>query len=131
MNPLLLDTCAVIHISMGSPVLTQEVISRLQGADEVFVSAMSASELACLCQRGRLDLGMHWKPWFRKAVALNGWQVLPLTLEIMEEAYSLPEVFHQDPADRMLVATARKHNLTLLTTDRKILEYPHVDAAWG
>jgi PIN domain nuclease of toxin-antitoxin system len=48
----------------------------------------------------------------------------------MEEAYSLPETFHADPADRIITATARLKKYTLLTADRKILSYPHVNAIW-
>ena len=51
-------------------------------------------------------------------------------LRIVEEAYSLPEPFHADPVDRVLVATARLHNLQLVTGDRKILDYPHVQTLW-
>jgi PIN domain nuclease of toxin-antitoxin system len=46
------------------------------------------------------------------------------------ESCSLPGDFHKDPADQIIVATARVHNLTLLTKDRKILYYRHVKAAW-
>jgi PIN domain nuclease of toxin-antitoxin system len=48
----------------------------------------------------------------------------------MEEAFSLPSPFHADPADRMLVATARPHGLAILTADRRILDYPHVETCW-
>lgn len=61
---------------------------------------------------------------------LNQWESLPITMEIMEEAYSLPGDFHADPADRILTATARRENLLLLTTDQKMLNYPHVMARW-
>lgn len=130
MKGLLLDTCAILFLSTDDPVLTPAVKNLIGQTDEIFVSVITVAELACLCQKDRIDLGMHWKPWFRKAVQLNGWQVLPVSWEIMEEAYSLPEDFHPDPADRMLVATARVHRLSLLTTDRKILNYPHVDSFW-
>lgn len=130
MNGLLLDTCAILFLSTDDPKLTPGVKDRITQIEEIFVSAISVAELACLSQKGRIDLGMHWKPWFRKAVQVNGWQVLPASWEIMEEAYSLPENFHSDPADRMLVATARVHRIALLTTDQKILDYPHVDAFW-
>ena len=53
-----------------------------------------------------------------------------MDLEIIEEAYSLPEPFHADPMDRILVATARVHGLTLLTADKAILSYPHVRTLW-
>ena len=51
---------------------------------------------------------------------------LPVDLENIEEAYSLPGEFHSDPADRVLVAAARLNKLTLVTSDQKILDYPHV-----
>jgi len=53
---------------------------------------------------------------------------LSVDLENIEEAYSLPGEFHSDPADRVLVATARLSKLTLVTGDQKILDYPHVQA---
>ena len=42
------------------------------------------------------------------------------------EAYALPGTFHRDPADRVLVATARRDGLTLVTADDRILAYPHL-----
>jgi PIN domain nuclease of toxin-antitoxin system len=64
------------------------------------------------------------------ALEKNGWTPLPLDLPIMEESYSLPGIFHVDPVDRALTATARIHGLTLITADRKILSYPHVNTLW-
>lgn len=99
-------------------------------ARTVSVSAISIAELACLQERRRIELPSHWKPWFRLAVEENGWSILPISSVVMEEAYSLPGEFHADPADRILVATARLEKQILLTTDRKLLEYPHVNAKW-
>jgi PIN domain nuclease of toxin-antitoxin system len=127
---LLLDTCAVLFLSMDDPRVTEATRKMIHEADSVSVSAVTVGELACLVNRNRIDLGVHWKPWFQQAVDRNGWSVLDLTQEVMEEAYSLPEGFHKDPVDRMMVATARVYRLKLLTTDRKILNYPHVDAGW-
>jgi PIN domain nuclease of toxin-antitoxin system len=53
-------------------------------------------------------------------------EVIELTPEIVVDAANLPGSFHPDPADRLIVATARAHGATLLTTDAKILAYPHV-----
>ena len=54
--------------------------------------------------------------------------MLPITQEIMEEAYSLQQPIHRDPADRLLIASSRVHRMTLVTTDPLILDYPHVAA---
>ncbi len=127
---LLLDTCAILYLSMGDACVKSTTHALLGDAEYVFVSPISSAELACLQERGRIKLPQHWKPWLRKAVHQNGWEIKPISLEIIEEAYSLPGKFHADPADRILTATARQEKLLLLTTDRKILEYPHVHSDW-
>lgn len=55
-------------------------------------------------------------------------QTVEMSHTIAAAAYGLPDDFHPDPADRILVATAREHGLTLLTADRKILDYGHVES---
>ena len=64
--------------------------------------------------------------WLRPAQSYPGVQVLPLTTEIVVDSTQLPGNFHKDPADQLIVATARVHSLPLLTMDSKILAYPHV-----
>lgn len=127
---LLLDTCAIIYLGIDDPCVTATTRRLVRDAERIFVSPISSAEFACLQERGRIKLPVHWKPWFREAIETNGWDVKPITLEIMEEAYSLPESFHPDPADRILTATARREDLVLLTTDRKLLAYPHLQARW-
>ena len=97
---------------------------------EVFVSAISCAEIACAVERGRIELDRHWKSWFRYYTELNGWQIVPMDLEVMEEAYSLPEYSDRDPADRIIVATARRLHLRIVTADRRMLDYPHVETVW-
>lgn len=127
---LLLDTCAILYLSMDADCVRPSTRDLIGMAHAVSVSAISVAELACLQQRGTITLPCHWKPWFREAVEVNQWQVAPISLAITEEAYSLPGDFHADPADRILAATARVERLRILTTDRKLLDYPHVDASW-
>lgn len=128
---LLLDTCAILWI-VGEPGKISELTTSIlqEPGREVYVSAISCGEIACAAQRGRIQLDSHWKTWFRKYVELNNWELVPLDLGIMEEAYSLPECFHADPADRVIVATARKMSLAVVTGDAKILDYPHVETIW-
>jgi PIN domain nuclease of toxin-antitoxin system len=128
---LLLDTCCIIW-AISQPTALSQTAKNSLIADEadIHVSAISVAEIACGAQRGRLIIDRHWKKWFRHYINLNQWRVDSIDLDIMEEAYSLPEIFHADPADRIITATARLKNYTLLTADRKILSYPHVNAIW-
>jgi PIN domain nuclease of toxin-antitoxin system len=75
-------------------------------------------------------LDQHWKLWFNYYLELNGWQIKDIDLTVIQEAYSLPDSFHPDPVDRIITATARIHDLALLTADSKILSYPHVKTIW-
>jgi PIN domain nuclease of toxin-antitoxin system len=128
---ILLDTCSVIWAVSAPSSLSGAAVSVLSAEDtEVHVSPISCAEIACLSDRGRIELNRHWKPWFNENVALNQWKVLDITLAVIQEAYSLPGEFHQDPADRILAATARLHGLTILTADKRLLSYPHVPTLW-
>ena len=77
-----------------------------------------------------MKLDRHWKAWFAEMVRRNDWQVDMIDLELVQEAWSLPGDFHADPVDRLLVAAARVHGYTILTADRRILDYPHVKSLW-
>ena len=128
---LLLDTCCIIW-AVSEPSAISKDAKALLVADEseIFVSVISVAELACAVERRRITIDRHWKKWFRYYSDLNAWQIESISLEIMEEAYSLPDAFHADPADRIITATARLNHCTILTADKKILAYPHVDSVW-
>jgi PIN domain nuclease of toxin-antitoxin system len=98
----------------------------LDSAQEHFISAISTFEIARLIDRGFLRLKHLFAEW--KELSLNKLQAVStdVTHEIAWEAYNLPGKFHSDPADRVLVATARLNGFTLLTADDLILRYPHV-----
>lgn len=84
------------------------------------------AELACLQEGGKITLKQHWRAWWDALLKPTAWTCLPISAEIMAEAYSLPPPIHRDPADRVLIATARCERLTLVTIDGKIRAYPHV-----
>ena len=103
--------------------------SRRELADitqERFVSAISTFEIARLIHLGLLRLKHRFTEWKRASLAELNALTIDVTHEIAWEAYNLPGTFHNDPADRVLVATARVAKLTLITADDLILRYPHV-----
>jgi PIN domain nuclease of toxin-antitoxin system len=90
-------------------------------------SAISALEIARLCVEGHLILSIGLSRWIESSTDDLLLQHLPVTCSIAVEAYALPEPFHRDPADRLLVSTARIHQCTLLTANERLLDYKHVE----
>lgn len=128
---LVLDTCAIIWAVAEPGALSRRAAELLTAEDsEIWISPISCAEVACAVEQGRIELDRHWRLWFGHFVGLNGWRVQDIDLRIVEEAYSLPEPFHRDPADRIIVATARGLSCPVVTGDRKILDYPHVETVW-
>jgi PIN domain nuclease of toxin-antitoxin system len=96
----------------------------------VFVSAISAWEMAVLIQKGRLVLSMDVEEWLSHAASLPELRFLPVDRHTAVQSVRLPGAFHSDPADRIIVATARRLNLPLVTADEKMRSYPHVRSIW-
>lgn len=126
--PYLLDTCAILFVAEDTGDLSPTTLKLIEAAPpgEIFVSPISVAELACLQERKKITLKQHWRAWWDALLKRTAWTCLPVTAEIMAEAYSLPPPIHRDPADRVLIATARLERLTLVTTDGKLIGYPHV-----
>jgi len=100
------------------------------GVDRVFgVSIISCWEVAKLVQCGRLKLDRSVGLWIESALVEPGVSLLHLHPLIVVESTQLPPPFHRDPADQLLVATARVLQCPILTEDSKIAAYPHVRLA--
>lgn len=94
------------------------------------LSAISPWEAAKKASSGKLTLLAPVRQWLTDAVRAPFVQLIPLGIDIAYESNHLPGEFHRDPADQIIVATARQHDLTLITADRRILAYPHVRTLW-
>ena len=124
---ILLDTCAFIWAVSEPDRLSVKARDALLARDAViYYSPITCAEIACLCERGRLVLNGHWKTWFDHYSEENGWSSVDINLPIIQDAFALPGSFHADPADRIIVGTARCRDMYLITADRKLLEYPFV-----
>jgi PIN domain nuclease of toxin-antitoxin system len=90
------------------------------------VSAISCWEVAKLVEYNRLTLPLPVADWLDQALAYPGVRLLELTPQIAVESTQLPGTFHRDPADQIIVATARVYDCPLVTLDERIQNYPHV-----
>jgi PIN domain nuclease of toxin-antitoxin system len=98
---------------------------------ERWISAISVLEIARLYEAGQITLSIDLRQWIDGAVRDLRARLIVVDALAALEAYSLPAVFHRDPADRILVACARLHNATLITADERILRYDHVRSLNG
>lgn len=125
--PLVLDTHALIWLVDGREgVFSAAMLERIERAaqrNEVLIPAIVFWEIAMLDARGRIQLSRSCSAWCDQVQARPGVRIVPLTPVISIDSTRLPGSFHSDPADRMIVATARAENAMLLSNDRKILGY--------
>jgi PIN domain nuclease of toxin-antitoxin system len=126
---IVLDTHIWVWWVHRDPNLTSRQIEWLQQheAQDLGVSAITCWEVAKLVEYGRLKLPLSVGDWMEQAFAYPGMRLLPLSPEVAVEATRLPGLFHRDPADQIIVATARIYRCPLLTSDKKLLSYAHVD----
>src|SRR5580692_7715062 len=125
--PLLLDTHYWIWLQFGTreqlTPAVQKTIDKTAASGNLLLSMMSVWEVGMLESKGRLQLFTPCEQWVRDALAMPGLSVAPLTPEIALASSRLPQPFHGDPADRIIVATARALGARLATADSKIREY--------
>lgn len=128
---IVLDTHALVwwvsgdaQLSEGARATIDEELARDDGL--VLVSAISVWEIALLVQKERLVLSMSVDDWVANASAIEGLQIVPVDAHLAIESTRLPGRFHQDPADRLIVALAMHEGAPLVTADSKILSYGHI-----
>ncbi len=130
---MVLDTHVLVWLDEGSDRLGKESITQIDQslkAGELYVSAISFWEVAMLIRKGRLQMQIEPGQW-RRSLLDNGLKEIGLSGEIAVNSALLDD-FHGDPADRMIVATAKHLSASLCTADEKILTWKgdltHIDA---
>ena len=126
MNDLVLDTHVLVWLMMGNPRLQPAMRLQIHEAaseDRVIVSAITPWEIGLLAAKKRIDLGMDVQVWIDRALGLPGIRLQALSPAIAIASTRLPWEMHADPADRILVATARHLGATLITADEQLLRF--------
>lgn len=123
---LLLDTHTAIWVVEDQPIASEarEAIETAYRTDGmIFVSAITAWEIGLLVARNRLGLSMTPERWFQRLLAIEGVRLAELSPDVLIGSSFLPGEPPRDPADRIIVATARDLGATLITRDRLLLKY--------
>jgi PIN domain nuclease of toxin-antitoxin system len=117
-NPALLSAAA------------RKAIDHAMADGEICISSISVLEVAILVKKGRLEFTMPAEDWIARSEALHFLRFIPVDNRIAIKSANLPGQLHDDPADRIIIATTISLGGTLITKDEKIRKYQHVRTAW-
>lgn len=122
---LLLDTCAVIWLFNKSPMneASRTAIADAAERGELYVSPFSAWEIGTLVRKRKIALNTTPQRWFGGVANHPGVRLVQMTHDVLMESCFLEDDPPSDPADRIMIATARALGLTIVTRDRLILDY--------
>ena len=129
----ILDTHVWIWWNMHPEKLSAKVRSLLSTPkryEELLLSAISPWEFSKLLEKDRIGISCNPKEWITEALDMPKLRLVPLTPSIAYHSTSLPQPFNDDPADQIIVATAREENATVLTKDKIMQKYKHVRSLW-
>ena len=119
---MILDTCALLWLASGDKKLSRSALKEVNAAAVVYVSAISGFEIAIKVAKGKLKLPSPAQEWFEKVIGHHGLAMLPLDLSTCIAAAQLPPI-HNDPCDRFIIAAAKLHELTVVTSDEQFEKY--------
>jgi PIN domain nuclease of toxin-antitoxin system len=127
---VLLDTCAWLWDAATPERLSDAAARAIRDSTELHLSVISCWEIAKLVEKGKLHLSIPVRDWTRRALARERLVLAELTPDICIESTELPHTMPGDPADQIIVATARRLSVPIVTSDRRIAEYPGVQTVW-
>ena len=129
----MLDTHTWIWWHMNPQKLSQKVkkiIADTNRYDEIILSAISPWEFSKLLENKKIGISCDPEDWINSALDMPKFRLVPLSPVLAYRSTVLPQPFHNDPADQIIVATAREENATILTKDERILSYKNVRSIW-
>ena len=122
MTAVLLDTCALLWLAGNPGKLTPVARESMESASIIYVSAITGFEIGIKCQNRKLILPANPKDWFKTILDHHDITVIALSLELCLRATELPKI-HNDPCDRMIIATAESHKIPVITADENFKLY--------
>ena len=125
-NCVILDTHVLLWSLLKPEELTEETKSKVEQAQKnqnLLVSAISLWEIAMLSHKKRIHIFEPIKNFLSSIEEMSGINICEISAEVAAESVLLQNNFHGDPADRIIVSTARVYSATLLTRDKQILQW--------
>ena len=129
----LLDTHVWVWWNMEPKKLSRKVralIKNTDGYSELLLSAISPWEFCKLIEKKRIGISCAPEEWLSQALQMPKLRLVPLTPTLAYRSTILPQPFHGDPADQLIVATAREENATIVSKDKLVRDYEHVRTVW-
>ncbi len=131
---ILIDTHVLVWLLNSPSKLSSKAQTGIQNTikkdGKISISSMSIWEIFLLFKKGKLESDMDADSWLTKVEKLPFLEFIPVNNAIAAKSVMLPEFAHKDPADRIIIATAREYGATLITSDGKLLNYKHVKSLW-
>ena len=122
MSAIMLDTCGLIWLVNGGGKLSKKTLKAIQDANIVYVSAATALEIGCKTALGKLELPASTFEWYTNVLNAYDLVEIPINGEIAMLSATLPFI-HKDPADRIIIATAKLKHLSVVTHDSRFESY--------
>ena len=126
MQPIILDTCAAVWLAEGEEMATAAMAAlsaASEGGSHTYVSPITAWEIGLLASRDRLQMLATPQRWFARLLGLPGMRLAEMSPDLLIASSFLPGKPPRDPADRIIVATARDLGATLITRDKALIDY--------
>jgi len=126
----LLDTCTLLWLAADQEKLSKKALKSIKdNAGNLFISSISAFEIAIKVRRGKIILPMSSNLWFKKALAHHGIYEISINSDIATSSVDLP-LLHNDPCDRLIIATALANSMNIITCDIHIKQYKEIKVIW-
>lgn len=130
---ILLDTQALIWWSTNRKLLSAKALKKINSEikkSKVLVSSISIWEVYLLVRKKKVGFETGIDIWLEKLEQAPYLEFIPVDNTIAAKSVMLPEPIHKDPADRIIIATSREYGATIVTSDKKIRNYPHTQSLW-
>lgn len=130
---IVLDTNALVFLLSNPKKLSKKAIDRIDAEiknKDILVSSMSVWEIYLLVKKGKLDLSMDVDTWLNKIERLSFLNFVPVDNKIAAKSVALPEVIGNDPADRIIAATALLYGVPLISSDSRLLKFKGLRTLW-